>query len=70
MNLGANFIHGCDPEGDNVVFNAFLDMGANLISAKYESDGCVQRTPLIAQMGGHGWYFTVTLNDSESQGRL
>ena len=38
MNIGANFIHGCDVDRDNQVFNQFEDSAAlkcNLIDPEY-----------------------------------
>jgi hypothetical protein len=37
--LGANFVHGCDPDGGNVVLNIAQDAGLTLLPSGHERDG-------------------------------
>eukprot|EP00048_Salpingoeca_helianthica_P006267 m.96528 g.96528 ORF g.96528 m.96528 type:complete len:568 (+) comp13946_c0_seq5:410-2113(+) len=52
VNLGANFVHGCDPDGGNVVLNIAQDAGIALLPSGHERDHWMFETgePVPAEM--------------------
>ena len=42
VNLGANFIHGCDPDGGNLVYNLAREYNCTLADAGHQDDRYAQ----------------------------